>query len=202
MKLYYSPGACSLAPHIVLCELDVDFDLVRVDLTTKRTASGEDFRTVNPLGYVPVLELNDGARLLESAAILQYLADLVPEKHLAPRPSDFQRYLLQQWLSFIASELHKSLGPLFWPDLPEEAKQIFRRRLSERLSFVAEHLARQTYLLGENYSVADAYLFVVLSWRKYLKLDFSPWPALSRYAEHIAARPAVKQALQEEGLEG
>lgn len=202
MKLYYSPGACSLAPHIVLCEIDVDFDLVRVDLTAKRTAGGEDFRQINPLGYVPVLELNDGTRLLEGPAILQYLADLAPERHLAPRPGDFARYLLQQWLNFISSELHKNFSPLFWPDLPEEAKSIFRRRLNDRLSFAAEHLAERTYLLGETYSVADTYLFVVLSWRQYLGLDFSAWPVLLTYAERIAARPAVQQAMQEEGLGG
>ncbi|GAB6066854.1 glutathione transferase GstA [Methylothermus subterraneus] len=200
MKLYYSPGACSLAPHIVLCELDLDFDLVRVDLASKRTASGEDFRQINPLGYVPVLELNDGTRLVEGPAILQYLADLAPQADLAPRPGDFQRYLLQQWLNFISSELHKNFSPLFWAELAEEAKQLFRRRLNERLSFISERLAKHDHLLGANYSVADAYLFVVLSWRNYVGLDFSPWPPLLAYAERIAQRPAVQQAMQEEGL--
>ncbi len=200
MKLYYSPGACSLAPHIVLCELDLDFDLVRVDLATKRTASGEDFRKINPLGYVPALELNDSTVLLEGPAIVQYLADLVPEANLAPRPGDFQRYLLQQWLNFIASELHKGFSPLFWPDLPEEAKTIFRRRLNERLTFAANHLATQNYLLGQTFSVADAYLFVVLSWRNYIGLDLAPWPGLLTYSDRIAQRPAVQQALKEEGL--
>ncbi len=200
MKLYYSPGACSLAPHIVLCELDLDFDLVRVDLTSKRTAQGEEFRKINPLGYVPVLELNDGTRLLEGPAILQYLADLMPEKRLAPPWGRLERYLLQQWLNFIASELHKTLSPLFWPNLADETKQIFRQRLHERLNFVSEHLAKHPYLLGEHYSVADAYLFVTLSWRKPLGLDFSPWPGLIAYSERIAERPAVKQAMQEEGL--
>lgn len=200
MKLYYSPGACSLSPHIVLCEADIDADLVRVDLATKRTASGEDFRKINPLGYVPALELNDGTVLTEGPAIVQYLADLVPEANLAPRPGDFQRYLLQQWLNFIASELHKGFGALFWPDLPEAAKQIFRQKLNERLSFAADQLAGRDYLLGSTFSVADAYLFVVLSWRDYVGLDFSPWPALLAYADRIAERPAVQQALREEGL--
>lgn len=200
MKLYYSPGACSLSPHIVLCEADLDCDLMRVDLATKRTADGEDFRKINPLGYVPALELNDGTVLTEGPAIVQYLADLVPEANLAPRPGDFQRYLLQQWLNFIASELHKGFGALFWPDLPETAKQIFRQKLNERLSFTADRLADRDYLLGPSFSVADAYLFVVLSWRDYVGLDLSPWPVLLAYADRIAERPAVKQALREEGL--
>ncbi len=200
MKLYYSPGACSLSPHIVLCELDLDFDLVQVDLATKRTSGGEDFRKVNPLGYVPALELNDGTVLIEGPAIVQYLADLVPEANLAPRLGDFQRYLLQQWLNFISSELHKGFGALFWPDLPEAAKQLFRQKLNQRLAYVADHLAKREWLVGENYSIADVYLFVVLSWRNYLGLDFSPWPVLSAYADRIAERPAVQQALKEEGL--
>ncbi len=200
MKLYYAPGACSLSPHIVLCETGLPFEMVKVDLDTKRTEAGDDYHRINPLGYVPALELDDGTVLLEGPAIVQYLADQAPARQLVPPAGTFPRYVLQQWLNFISSELHKGCGALFQPDLPEDVKASFRRRLGDRFAYTAGHLGDQDYLLGDLFTVADAYLFVVLSWRDYIGLDLSPWPVLLQYSDRIMARPAVKQALRNEGL--
>lgn len=200
MKLYYSPGACSLSPHIVACEAEIPIELIKVDLESKRTETGDDFRQLNPNGYVPVLILDDGNRLTEGAAIVQYLADLVPDKKLIPPAGTFERYKLQQWLNFISTEIHKSFSPLFNAAAPEAAKELATSILTARLETVAEHLSSKSYLLGENFTVADAYLFVMLSWGQYVNIDISRWPALARFADKISERPAVQKAMKEEGL--
>jgi len=164
MKLYYSPGACSLSPHIIACEAELPIELIKVDLQSKLTETGEDFRQLNPNGYVPLLILDDGNKLTEGPAIVQYLADLAPDKKLIPPAGTFERYQLQQWLNFISTEIHKSFSPLFNPVAPEAAKQLAIDILMTRLDTVAELLSSQPFLLGDNYSVADAYLFVTLSW--------------------------------------
>jgi glutathione S-transferase len=200
MKLYYSPGACSLSPHIIACEAELPIELIKVNLESKQTETGEDFRQLNPNGYVPVLILDDGNRLTEGPAIVQYLADLAPDKKLAPPAGTFERYQLQQWLNFISTEIHKSFSPLFNPVAPEAAKQLAIDILMTRLETVAEHLSSRSFLLGENFSVADIYLFVTLSWGQYVNIDISRWPALARYADKISVRPAVQKAMKEEGL--
>lgn len=200
MKLYYTPGACSLSPHIVACEAELPLELVKVDLQSKRTQTDEDFLQINPNGYVPTLLLNDGNKLTEGPAIVQYFADQVPEKKLAPPAGTFERYQLQQWLNFISTELHKSFSPLFNPSVPDEVKQWAKNLLAKRLDTTAQHLESQPFLLGENFTVADAYLFVILSWRKHVGLETPQRPALDHYADKIAARPAVQKAMREEGL--
>lgn len=200
MKLYYAPGACSLSPHIVLCEAELPFELIKVDLQEKKTETGEDFRTVNPNGYVPVLVLDDGRQLTEGPAIIQYIADQAPGKRLAPEAGTFERYNLQQWLNFISTELHKTYSPLFNANMPAEAKTLFRGTLASRFQWVADQVASQPYLLGSDFTVADAYLFVMLRWGKLMAIDISRWPPLVQYQNKIADRPAVKRALQEEGL--
>jgi len=200
MKLYYSPGACSLSPHIIACEAELPVELVKVDLQSKRTETGEDFRQLNPNGYVPLLILDDGNRLTEGPAIVQYLADQAPDKKLIPPAGTFERYKLQQWLNFISTEIHKSFSPLFNSAAPEAAKELATATLITRLETVAEQLASQPFLLGENFSVADAYLFVTLSWGQYVNVDISRWPALVRYSDRISERPAVQKAMKEESL--
>ena len=200
MKLYYSPGACSLSPHIIACEAELPLELVKVDLESKRTEPGDDFRQLNPNGYVPVLVLDDGNKLTEGPAIVQYLADLAPDKKLVPPAGTFERYKLQQWLNFISTEIHKSFSPLFNPVAPEAVKQMAIDNLITRLETPAEQLSSQAFLLGDNFSVADAYLFVMLSWGQYVNVDISRWPALARYADKISERPAVQKAMKEEGL--
>jgi glutathione S-transferase len=200
MKLYYSPRACSLSPHIVACEAELPIDLIKVDLETKRTETGEDFRQVNSNGYVPVLILDNGNRLSEGPAIVQYLADLAPDKKLIPPAGTFERYELQQWLNFISTEIHKSFSPLFNPVVPEDAKKMAIDILLTRLETVAEELSSKPFLLGNNFTVADAYLFVTLSWGQYVNVDISHWPALVRFSDKISERPAVQKAMKEEGL--
>ncbi len=200
MKLYYSPGACSLSPHIVACEAELPIELIKVDLANKLTENGEDFRQLNPNGYVPLLILDDGNQLTEGPAIIQYLADQAPDKKLIPVAGTFERYKLQQWLNFISTEIHKSFSPLFNAAAPEAAKELATSILITRLDTVAEHLSSQPYLLGDHFSVADAYLFVTLSWGQYVNIDISRWPALARYAEKISERPAVQKAMKAEGL--
>jgi glutathione S-transferase len=200
MKLYYSPGACSLSPHIVLREGGFDFHLERVDLKTGQTETGRQYKTVNPLGYVPALELDDGEVLTEVPAIVQYLADRVPEKRLAPPAGSLPRYRLMEWLNFISTELHKGFGALFNPAFPEEARAIVRAQLERRLSETEQRLAGKPYVMGEDFSVADAYLFTVLGWGKYVGLDLAPWPGLIAYLGRVAERPAVAAALKAEGL--
>ena len=200
MKLYYSPGACSLSPHIIACEAELPVELIKVDLTSKLTETDEDFKQLNPNGYVPLLILDDGNSLTEGPAIVQYLADQAPDKKLIPPADTFERYQLQQWLNFISTEIHKSFSPLFNPVATEAAKELATDILMKRLETVAEHLSSQPYLLGEHYSVADAYLFVTLSWGHYVNIDISRWPALARYADKISERPAVQKAMKAEGL--
>lgn len=200
MKLYYSPGACSLSPHIVLRELGAPFELVKVNLKTKRTADDRDFTTINPKGYVPALELDDGQVLTEGPAIVQYLADRNPQAQLAPPNGTLERYRLQEWLNFISTELHKQFSPLFAPNTPDATKEIQRERLANRFDWVSRQLQGRDYLLGNAFSVADAYLFTVLSWCGYVGIDLAKWPTLAQYQARVAARPAVQQALQAEGL--
>ena len=200
MKLYYSPGACSLSPHIVAFEAGIPVELVKVDLGSKHTENGEDFHQLNPNGYVPVLTLDDGNKLTEGPAIIQYLADLAPDKKLAPPAGTFERYQLQEWLNFISTEIHKSFSPLFRPAAPEATKQFAIETLTARLGTTAEHLSKHPYLLGDNFSVADAYLFVTLGWGQHVNVDIYRWPVLAGYRDKIAQRPGVQKAMKEEGL--
>ena len=202
MKLFYTPGACSLSPHIVLREVGAKFDLVKVDLATRKTESGDDFLKFNPRGYVPALQLDDGSVLVEGPAIVQYLADQNPSAKLAPAPTERRRYELQSWLTFIGTELHKQFSPLFNPSASDQQKAASVEALKGRFTYVARELDKRPYLLGDAYSVADIYLFVVLSWSAYVKLDLSPWPALQAFQQRVGARPAVLAALKAEGLAG
>jgi glutathione S-transferase len=200
MKLYYSPGACSLSPHIVLREAGLQFELVRVDLKTKKTADDGDYLQVNGKGYVPLLELDDGQRLSEGPAIVQYLADQKPESGLAPKAGSMERYRLQEWLNFLSTEVHKQFSPLFNPDASEEWKQAVRRNLSRRFDWLAPQLKTRPYLMGERFSVADAYLFTLLNWCSFTAIDLGRWPPLKDYLARVAARPKVQEALKAEGL--
>lgn len=201
MKLFYSPGACSLSPHIVLRETGLDFELERVDLKTGRTASGAEFSAINRKAYVPALQLDDGQLLTEGPAIVQYLADLAPASGLAPPPGGLPRARLQEWLNFISSELHKGFSPLFRP-APEETKLAIVTRLEHWFGWLDGELAKRPYLLGEKLSVADIYLFVVVGWSAYVNISLARWPALTAFQARIAARPAVQAALKAEGLAG
>jgi len=200
MKLYYSPGACSLAPHIVLREAGFEFDLEKVSLAAKKTASGEDFTQINPKGYVPVLKLDDGHMLTEGPAIDQYLADKKPTSGLAPANGTMERYHLIEWLNFISTELHKQFGPLFKPSTPQETRQTQVDLLCKRFDYVVDQLKNKQYLTGDVFTIADAYLFTVLNWGDVLKLDMSKWPVLQKYVARVAARPQVQAALKAEGL--
>lgn len=201
MKLYYTPGACSLSTHIVLSEAAYAFELEKVDLKTKQAANGRDFNAINPKSMVPVLELNNGERLTEGVAIVQYLADLKPEANLAPPAGTLARARLQEWLNFIATELHKGIHPIYRvADAGKQAKDFYLPRFKSALSYVAEHLKGQDYLMGEQFSVADSYLFTVLGWHKWIDLDLAEWPALEAYQQRVAVRPKVQSVLRVEGL--
>jgi len=195
MKLYYAPDTCSLSPHIVLRELELEFELVKVDNRSKLTTDGRDFRTINPKGYVAALELDDGQILTEGPAIVQYLADIKPEKGLAPRADTWARVRLQEWLNFITSEIHAGSAPLFNRMLSEDIKAIFREKLFRQFDFLQRTLSETTYLTGPSFSVADAYLFTVLGWCRLFSIELNRWPALSAYRDIINARPAVQAAL-------
>ncbi len=199
-KLYYSPGACSLSPHIALREAGLPFDLVMASTKTKKLADGSDYLAINAKGYVPLLELDDGQRLSEGPAIVQYIADQVPASGLAPAAGTMARYRLMEWLNFITSELHKGFSPLFTPGMPDEAKAMAQKKLGERLAWVDGQLAGKTYLMGDTFTVADAYLFTVAGWGKYVGVDISGLQNLSAYMGRVAARPAVQEALKAEGL--
>jgi len=199
MKLYYARGACSLASVIALQEAGMRADLVKVDLRTKK-AEGGDFTAVNSKGYVPALRLDDGQVLTENVAVLQYIADRKPEAKLAPPAGTMERYRLQEWLSFINSEIHKSFGPLFNAEAKEETRQYARNLLAKRLSWLEGAMGSRTFLMGESFTVADAYLFTVLSWGAHVGVDIAKWPAIKSYYERIAARPQVIAAMQAEGL--
>jgi glutathione S-transferase len=200
MKLYFSPGACSLAPHIVLREIGLPFDLEQVNFNTKQTASGDDYQAINPKGYVPALQFDNGQVLTEVAAIVQYLGDKVPEKNIVPPVGSMERYRLMEWLNFIATELHRTFSPLFRPGTHEETKTAVRQLLTHRFEFVAKQLESSDYLIGKHFTVADAYLFTVLSWAPYVKFDLTPWPVFGTYQARMAQRPAVQAALAAEGL--
>lgn len=200
MKLYYSPGACSLSPHIVAREAGLPVELVRVDLKAHKTADGRDYYQINPRGYVPALELDDGTLLREGPAIVQYLADQAPGSGLAPAPGTLERVRLQEWLTYIGTEIHKMFGWLFNPRAPDEAKNIAREKINARFADIERHLAGKSYLLGDNFSPADAYLFVTLNWANVFKLDLDPYPNLKAYHGRVRARPKVQEALRAEGL--
>jgi glutathione S-transferase len=199
MKLYFKPGACSLSPHIVLRELGLPFDLDRVDTKAGKTAAGQDFRSINPKGYVPTLQLDDGAVLTEGVAIVQYLADRNPAAQLAPKSGSLERYRLQEWLNYIATELHKGFGGPLFASASEEAKQAAREAYGKKLDFLSERLEKGEFLLGERFTVADAYLFTVLTWSTARGIPLERWPAVKQYFDRIAARPAVREAMQAEG---
>lgn len=199
MKLFFSPGACSLATHIALYETSMEFTAERVDLKAKLTAGGADFRAINPKGYVPALQLDDGTVLTEGPALLQFVADQAPEAQLAPAFGEIARYQLMGWLNFIGTEVHKQFSPLFNPAASEEAKGNARQAIANRLGYLSSTLESRDYLMG-NFTVADIYLFVVLSWSGHVNLSLADWPVLQAYLGRIAARPAVQQALRAEGL--
>ena len=200
MKLYYSPGACSLSPHIALYEAELKFETVLASTKTHTLPDGTDFYTINPLGYVPVLELDNGARLREGPAIVQYIADQVPAKKLAPANGTFERYQLQEWLTFIGTEIHKSFSPLFAPGTSDEVKAAAIERLKSRLAWVDSELAGKDYLMGTDFTVADGYLFTVTNWTKYVGPDISSFANLGAYRARVGARPAVIAAMTAEGL--
>lgn len=200
MKLYYTPGACSLAPHIVLCELGLEHELVRVDLKTHTVAGGGDYYAVNPKGYVPALELEYDQVLTEDAVILQYLAELKSDVSLLPPAGSMERWRVLEWLNFISSELHKGLGTLFNPAVTPEWKQAVLDRVSLRLGFVNQALQGNAFLCGRHFTIADAYLFTIVNWTGFMKIDLAPWPDLAAYQVRMAERPSVQQAMREEGL--
>ena len=200
MKLYYSPGACSLAPHIVLNELGQNYDLEKVDLGAKKTETGADFMDVNGKGYVPTLDLGTGEVLTEVSTILQYLADKAKNTDLLPAFGSMERYRAMEQLNFVASELHKGIGGLFNPAMPEDGKKAMKDRLTRRFAWLDAQLAKKHYLLGDKYSVADAYAFTVLSWTKHVGIDLSPYAHVVAYMDRVGSRPAVQAALKKEGL--
>lgn len=198
MKLYMFPGSCSLSPHIALREADAEFELIRIDLPGKKLLDGADYLAVNPKGQVPVLVLDDGEKLTENAAILQYIADRHPQSDLAPAAGTMGRYRLQEWLSFVGSELHKNFPPLFVPRYPPEYKPMARQTLERKFVNLDQHLADRQYLMGDRFSVADAYCFAIMNWHKRADLELSPWPNLKSYVERVAARPKVREAMEAE----
>lgn len=200
MKLYYSPGACSLSPHIVLREAGLDFTLEKVDTKTKKTASGGDFLQVNPNGYVPALELDDGTVLTEGPAIVQYLADRAPGAKLAPANGSIERYQLQSTLNFITSEVHKQFSPLFDPTASDDVKKAQVAKIGKRLDSVEKRLAGKQYLFGDQFTVADAYLATVVNWAGFVKMDLAPWPNVQAFKKRVFERPAAQAALKAEGL--
>ena len=200
MKLYYSTGSCSLHPRIALHEAGLAHEGVLAPTKTKLLPDGSDFRAINPKGYVPMLELDNGERLTEGVAIVQYIADQAPASGLAPAAGTMARYRLQEWLTFIGTELHKSFSPLFNPAASDDMREAARANLARRFPIAAAALDAKPYLLGDEFSVADAYLFTVLGWAGLVNVDLSPWPSLGAFAERIKARPAVQAALKAEGL--
>lgn len=200
MKLYYTPGTCALAPHIVANETGLQIELVKVDLAGKKTETGDDYLAISPNGYVPALAVDDGEALTEASLIVQYLADLKPESGLMPAAGTMERYRVQQTLSFIATELHKAFSPFFKPGTPEQIKIANREHLQRRIGYLDGKLERQTFLAGETFTAADAYLWSILSWAKYADLDLSRFVNIQRFMSTVARRPAVQKALREQGL--
>lgn len=200
MRLYYSPGACSLAPHIVAREAGVPVDLIKVDLAAKITEAGEDFRAINPKGSIPALLLADGSVLTEGAVISQFIADLNPDAGLLPARGNFERYRALEWLNYVGTELHKGFGPLWRKDTPADFRTIAKDMMAAKFAYLDRHLTRQDYLLGDSFCVADAYAFTILSWAPVVGIDLSAWPHLMAYVSRISARPNVRVALAAEGL--
>lgn len=200
MKLYFSPGACSLAPHIALSEIGVPFEIERVDNKAKVTKSGENFWDVNPKGVVPVLKLDDGESLTEAVAILQFIADKKPESGLLPKHGTMDYYRVLEWLNFISSEIHKQFTPLFKDGTPADYRPIPKDNLQKAFTFVDAHLAGKQYLMGDTFTVADAYLFVVTNWGRFQEIDVAQWPNLKAFQDRVKARPAVQEAMKAEGL--
>jgi len=200
MKLYYSPGACSLSPHIVLEEAGLAYEPVLASTKTHKLQDGTDYYTINPKGYVPLLELDNGERLSEGPAIVQYIADQVPAKKLAPANGTMARYRLQEWLNFTTSEIHKTYSPLFNPATPAEYKTMALAKLQDRYRYIDSQLEGKNYLLGSDFSVADAYLFTVTNWAKHVGLDLAPFKNVAAFMTRMAARPAVQSAMKAEGL--
>lgn len=199
MKLYYATGTCSLAPHIVLLETGLPFDTEKISLATKKTAGDVDYFSINPKGYVPALQLDNGEILTEVPAVVQYIADLAPEKQLAPAFGTMERYRLIEWLNFISTELHKGFGVLFHPG-PEETKQAARELLAARLAIVEKQLQRHEHIAGNQFSAADAYLITVLGWARPLKFDLARWPAAQAYQQRVSSRSTVHAAMVAQGL--
>jgi glutathione S-transferase len=200
MKLYYAPGVCSLSPHIVVREAGLDVTMEQVDHRAKKTKDGGDYLAINAKGQVPVLELDDGARLTEGPVIVQYLADQKPASGLAPAAGTLARYRVQEWLNFVSSELHKSFGPMFNPAAPEGTKPFQRGNIEKRFTWLDGQLAGKSYLMGDQFTVADAYMFTVLRWAPRVDIDLATWPNLKAYVDRVAARPKVQEALKAEGL--
>jgi glutathione S-transferase len=200
MKLYYAPGACSLSPHIVSRELGINVELKRVNTKDKTIEGGGDYRNINPRGYVPALELDNGQILTEGPAIVQYLADQKPEAGLAPKAGSFDRYRLQEWLNFLSTELHKQFSPLFKPSTPEDYKPIVKETIAGRFDWLDKQLAGKDYLMGSQFTVADAYLFVLLGWTRPTQIELARWPNLQAFHRRVGSRPKVKDALEAEGL--
>jgi len=200
MKLYYSPGACSLAPHIALIEAGLPFQLERVDLQSKRSEKGKDYLSVNPKGYVPALELDSGEILTEAQIILQYIAELKPEAKLAPTGSVVDRYRMLEMLNFISTELHKQFGPLFRQNTPQETRDYQVELISKRIGLLEARLPEGSFAASDRFSIADIYLFTVLNWTRPLKMDLGSWPRVRAYMGRISERPAVLSALRGEGL--
>lgn len=203
MKLYFSPGACSFSPHLALREAGLDVELVKVDLKTRTlVADGSDFTRINPKGYVPVLELDNGTVLTEGPAIVQYIADLKPESGLAPKAGSFERYQLQEWLGFINSEVHKGFSPLFNPKTPDETKATAKLALSKRFDYLAGRLEKNDFLMGKQFTVADGYLFTVLNWGQWVGIEISQWPSLAAFQARVSSRPSVNAARAAEAAIG
>jgi len=200
MKLYYSPGACSLSPHIALLEAGLPYDLVKVDLKAKKLENGDDYLKVNPKGQVPALGLDNGELVTEGPVIVQMIADKAAAKNLAPSRDSAERYKLQEWLNFITTELHKNFGPMFSPVLSDDAKAFFKDRVMTKLKYVDGQLPGRDYLMGQQFTVADGYLFTMLCWADRMKFDLAALPNLVAYKARVAARPKVQEALTKEGL--
>src|SRR6202140_3475700 len=200
MKLYYSPGACSLSPHIALLEAGLPYDLVKVDLRAKKLENGDDYLKVNPKGQVPALGLDNGEIMTEGPVIVQMIADQAAGKNLAPARDSAERYRLQEWLNFITTELHKNFSPLFNPAIPDEVKAFFKDRIMGKFKYADSKLAGHDYLMGKQFTVADGYLFTMLAWADRMNFDLSAMPNLLAYKARVAARPKVQEALTKEGL--
>ena len=200
MRLYFAPGTCSLAPHIVAREAGVAVDLVKVDLATKLTGRGDDYRKINPKGAVPALVIEDGTVLTEAAVVIQYLADRAPGAGLIPAAGTLDRYVAQQWLNYVATELHKGFGPLWHKETPAEMRRSVKEQLAAKFSFLDQELSRRPYLAGDSFGVADAYAFTILGWAKFMAIDLARWPNLAAYVPRISERPKVRETLVAEGL--